>query len=149
VTEGKRRDGAAAGVPRAPRRQPSPRVVAIAASIPLLAGCAAGGSLSDLPVSDLRGHATVREEGRTWFTACGASVADSVWVTFTGRSVAQREELTSAGRLRAGSTWWVHWLAAEGDTTTGERVGPGERYILVQDFLEIRPPAGDDCPPPR
>jgi len=149
VTEGRRRDGAATGGSRASRRHPSPSAVASAASLLLLAGCATGGSLSDLPVSDLRGHATVREEGRTWFTACGAPVADSAWVTFTGRSVAQREELTSAGRLRAGSTWWVHWLAAEGDATTGERVGPGERYLLVQDILEIRPSAAGDCAPSR
>lgn len=139
------------GTPRVPAKVHGPRAsrsarVGLAAA--LLAGCASGGSLSDLPVADLRGHAAVREGGRTWFTACGAQVSDSTWVTFTERSVAQREELTRAGRLLPGSRWWVRWRAAEGDATSGERVGPVGRFLLVRDILEVRPPDAGDCGPP-
>jgi hypothetical protein len=108
--------------------------------------CATGtGSLSDLPVSELRGHATVRETDRTWFVACGAGAADSVWVTFTERSVDQREEARLAGLLAPGSRSFVRWRAAEGDARHGVRVGPGDRYVLVREILEVRPVAPGDC----
>jgi hypothetical protein len=101
-------------------------------------------SLDELPVSEHAGHYTFGASS-SWFWACGAAAADSSWVTFTDRAVAQRDSIQRTGALSTGERYFVRWRAA---VTSGGEVGPrgpGVPALLVREILVLRPAAAGDC----
>jgi len=120
--------------------------VAVATLAALLhAGCAAERSLSDLPEREMSGH-FINTGGGSWFRPCGQAPGDSLWwVTFTGNSVKQRDQWAGDGQLVNGGVSFVRWRAAPGSSTGGVQVGPGSRFVLVRDILEVHPEGPDDC----
>lgn len=120
--------------------------VAVLCCASLIGACAYQPSLNELPSSDHAGHLTPSAAG-TWFVPCGIAAADSAWVTFTDGAVAQRDSLTRAGGLVAGTRYFVRLRAA---VTEGGEIGPrgvGAPAYLVREILVIRPPSPSDCAP--
>ena len=70
------------------------------------------------------------------------------WVTFTDRAVGQREEAPYARLLQGERPVFVRWRVAMGDQSMGDPAGPGpgSRYALVREIVEVRPMAAGDCP---
>ena len=102
----------------------------------ILIGCASSRSLSDLPESEMSGLYSETPGGQ-WFRACGENIDDpAFWVTFTDRAVSQKADFDS---LSGAESVYVRWVAATGDVASGdpEGPGPGSRYMLVRDILEV------------
>jgi hypothetical protein len=121
-------------------------LVALAAFVAATGACAIRQpALNELPASELAGHYT--SGSGSWFVACGATPADSSWVTFTDRAVAQRDSIAGTGLLAPGQRHYVRWRA--GVTTSGDvgPRGPGVPALLVRQILVIRPAGPDDCAP--
>lgn len=130
-----------------PRWAGSALVLVLASSS--LAACSGMRSLSDLPVRELTGHYTADSEGQ-WFRPCSDAEGAAWWVTFTDRVVAQREIAPFADLFQGDQPVFVRWMVALGDREAGapEGPGPGTRYALVREILEVRPEAAGDCPAP-
>lgn len=123
------------------------RPVACALVVLPLAGCVGSGALSDLPTREIAGHYTATGEGQ-WFRPCTASEEEAAWwVTFTEEAVEQREAAPFAALLQSEGPLFVHWRVALGDRADGapEGPGPGTRYALVREILDVRPATDDDC----
>lgn len=115
-----------------------------------LAACSGSRSLSDLPSQEVTGYYTANSDGK-WFQPCSATDEDELWwVTFTEHAVEQREVPPFADLLRSDQPVFVRWRAALGDREVGDPdgPGPGTRYALVREIVEIRPKATGDCVAP-
>lgn len=121
-----------------------------AAGALVLAACAGSRSLSDLPVRVIAGHYTAAPDGH-WFRPCSVADGEMVWVTFTDRSVTQRRQAPFADLLQSDTPLFVRWTAAMGDRTLGDPAGPGPgtKYVLVREIIEVRPAEDGDCSAPE
>lgn len=132
-------------------RSPSSRgATCVLAVVLTLAGCVGSRPLSDLPDSELAGHYTASPDGQ-WFRPCSASEGEAAWwVTFTDRAAAQHDAAPFVDLLQSEEPVFVRWRAALGDRDAGapEGPGPGTRYALVREIVEVRPQAPGDCPAP-
>ncbi len=119
-------------------------LVALPGTLVLSACIVRNTSSAPAPVEELRGHYSVASG--SWFTACGAPPADSMWVTVTGNAVAQVEAARRQGLLSASSPVFVRWTAVvTRDGRIGPR-GPGAPALLVQEVRTLRPATDQDCP---
>ena len=121
------------------------KVVMLATSCALLA-CVRQPALNELPVTEFAGHYT-KAPSASWFVACGAAAADSSWVTFTDRAVAQRDSIARTGLLADGQRHFVRWRAAVTERGEVGPRGPGVPALLVREILVARPAAAGDCGP--
>ena len=120
-----------------------PRLRPLVALVPLLAACASHQpNLGQTPPGELTGHVTTIGQGY-WFRPCTAP-ADSLWVTFTGRSVAQWDDARRRGAFGTDERTYVRWIAARAKPG---QVGPGGPALLVQEISEARTAAAADCGP--
>lgn len=119
------------------------RPASILRCLPLLAlgACATAAGVADTPPVEMTGHYTAASG--SWFRPCAG--ADSLWVTFTGAAVAQRESAVATGRLQPAASSFVRWRAVAGEPGQRGATGPGTRYVLVRELLEARPAAASDC----
>lgn len=114
----------------------------------LLPACVGSRTLSELPAREVSGYYTAGPDGQ-WFRPCADPDGDEMWwVTFTDRAAAQRETAPYADLLQAEEPVFVRWRAAMGDRAAGapEGPGPGTRYALVREILDVQAGEAGSCP---
>ena len=80
----------------------------------------------------------------SWFAPCDAPTGDALWwVTLTEDARLQRDSMLAKLDVAPTGALAVRWRATISERMRAGHMGRGTRYMLVTEFLEVRPLSGE------